>query len=312
MSKYLVTGGCGFIGSHLCEALSAEGHEVVVLDNLSTGKKSNLTIDVDLHIGDVANHDDVKKAMKDVDGCFHLAAIASVEQSLNDWPGSHRINVGGTVNVFDCARENKTPVVYASSAAIYGDNANIPLSETDRPRPLSAYGADKLGCEYHAKVAGLSHNIPSAGMRFFNVFGPRQDPSSPYSGVISIFIDRLISGQELKIFGTGQQVRDFIYVKDVVRFLLAAMAKTSSDAEVYNVCTGQTTSINQLAIVLSMIAKKPLSIERLPQRNGDIQVSLGNAEKAYKLLGIKAETRLSDAFQKTYASHTQEKLLAAE
>lgn len=312
MAKYLVTGGCGFIGSHLCEALATAGHEVVVLDNLSTGKVENLTIPVDLHIGDVSVYEDVEKAMQGVEGCFHLAAIASVEKSIEDWPGTHKVNLSGTVNVFDAARKDNVRVVYASSAAVYGDNANIPLNESDKTRPLSAYGADKLGCEYHAKVAGLIHNVPTAGMRFFNVFGPRQDPKSPYSGVISIFIDRLLSGKPLKIFGDGQQVRDFIYVADVVRFLIAAMTHTSVEADVFNVCTGQTTSINQLAQAIAAIAAAPLSIDRCPARGGDIQVSLGNAEKALKKLNVKARISLSEGLKETVSFHDFRKPHAAE
>lgn len=312
MARYLVTGGCGFIGSHLCETLSRAGHKVVVLDNLSTGKKENLTVDVDLRIGDVADHEDVQRAMKGVDGCFHLAAVASVEKSIEDWPGTHKVNLSGTINVFDAARQDKTPVVYASSAAVYGDNANVPLNENDKTRPLSAYGADKLGCEYHAKVAGLIHEVPSVGMRFFNVFGPRQDPKSPYSGVISIFIDRLLSGKTVKVFGDGQQVRDFVYVGDVVRFLVAAMQRTSVEAEVFNVCTGQTTSINQLARAISTIAAFPLSIDRYPPRGGDIQMSLGNADKALKKLHVQAVTSLSEGLKETVMSYGVRSSSAAE
>lgn len=208
-------------------------------------------------------------------------------------------HMSGTINVFDAAKHRKTPVVYASSAAVYGDNANVPLSETDRTRPLSAYGADKLGCEYHAKVAGLIHQVPSVGLRFFNVFGPRQDPSSPYSGVISIFIDRLLAQKTLKIFGDGQQVRDFVYVGDVVRFLMASMKKTSTEADVFNVCTGQTTSINQLAKIIATIAGCALSIDRYPARGGDIHISLGNAEKAWQKLKVQSMTTLSEGLKAT-------------
>ncbi|MDX1739232.1 MAG: NAD-dependent epimerase/dehydratase family protein, partial [Alphaproteobacteria bacterium] len=270
MANYLVTGGCGFIGSHLCEALFHAGHNVTILDDLSTGKESNINCPANLIIGNITHKDTVKHAMEDIDGVFHLAAIASVEKSVEQWAETHMVNLSGTINIFDCAKDQKVPVVYASSAAVYGDNANVPLIETDRTSPLSAYGADKLGCELHAKVAGLVHGVPSAGLRFFNVFGPRQDPKSPYSGVISIFIDRLIEGASLKIFGDGQQVRDFVYVGDVVRFLMAAMKNTSINADVYNVCTGKKTSVAQLASTLAMIADTKLSVERHPARMGDI------------------------------------------
>ncbi|WP_135078806.1 NAD-dependent epimerase/dehydratase family protein [Terasakiella sp. SH-1] len=312
MAKYLVTGGCGFIGSHLCEALLRGGHSVVVLDNLSTGKRENLMDGIDLQVGDVADYQDVEKAMAGVDGCFHLAAIASVEKSIEDWPQTHKVNLSGTINIFDVARIRKVPVVYASSAAVYGDNANVPLSETDRTRPLSAYGADKLGCEYHAKVAGLIHGVPTTGLRFFNVFGPRQDPKSPYSGVISIFIDRLLAGKTLKIFGDGQQVRDFVYVGDVVRFLVAAMERTTTEADVFNVCTGQTTSINQLAKAIATIAGFTPSIDRYPARGGDIQMSLGNPEKARKKLKVGSITNLSEGLKETVLSQLGPTSHAAE
>lgn len=312
MAKYLVTGGCGFIGSHLCDSLVSAGHEVRVLDNLSTGCEQNLDVPVELILGDVAEYEDVKAAMKGMSGCFHLAAIASVERSIEDWPGTHRVNLSGTVNVFDCAKERKIPVVYASSAAVYGDNASMPLNEDDKTRPLSAYGADKLGCEYHAKVAGVVHGVPSVGLRFFNVFGPKQDPKSPYSGVISIFIDRLMAQKPLKIFGDGQQVRDFIYVGDVVRFLRSAMQNTSCDAEIYNVCTGQTTAITQLAKALSVISGMPLSIDKQPPRGGDIQTSLGDVQKALKNLNIQAMTTLSDGLRHTVDFHQKQHLRAAQ
>lgn len=312
MAKYLVTGGCGFIGSHLCEALVHAGHDVRVLDNLSSGLTQNLDVPVELILGDVAEYQDVYESMKGVAGCFHLAAIASVERSVEDWSGTHRVNLSGTVNVFDCAKDKKIPVVYASSAAVYGDNASMPLNEDDKTRPLSAYGADKLGCEYHAKVGGLVHGIPSVGLRFFNVFGPKQDPKSPYSGVISIFIDRLMAQKPLKIFGDGQQVRDFIYVGDVVRFLIAAMKNTSSDAVIFNVCTGQTTAITQLAKALSIIAGVALSIDKHPPRGGDIQMSLGDASKAQKHLNVKATTNLSDGLRHTVDYHRAQNTIAAE
>lgn len=312
MARYLVTGGCGFIGSHLCEALYMQGHQVRVLDNLSTGKLENLNIPYEMQYGDVGNFEDVETAMKDVDGCFHLAAVASVERSIEDWSATHRTNLSGAIHVFDAAKTNKTSVVYASSAAVYGDNAMMPLSENAQPCPLSAYGADKLGCEYHAKVAGLIHGVPTAGMRFFNVFGPKQDPKSPYSGVISIFIDRMINKQSLKIFGDGQQVRDFVYVNDVVRFLLKAMENTTCDAEIYNVCTGQHTAIMQLAKTLSAITGEALDIVKHPARGGDIHVSIGDVNKSRKQLRISAKTSLAEGLKDTINFLLSEPQIAAE
>ncbi|WP_415890567.1 NAD-dependent epimerase/dehydratase family protein [Neptuniibacter sp. SY11_33] len=294
--KYLVTGGCGFIGSHLVDALLAQGHQVRVLDNLSTGVVDYLPDQVELVLGDVADLAIVKGAMSEMDGCFHLAAIASVEQSNSDWVGTHKVNQQGSVNVFEAARysgsKDSIPVVYASSAAIYGDNATIPLDETSAPRPISAYGADKLGSEHHARVAWLNHKVSTVGMRFFNVYGPRQNPSSPYSGVISIFIDRILNNLPISIFGDGKQTRDFIYVADVVKHLIAAMENTKGEASVFNVCTGQSTSILQLARTLSMVAGVEVNIEHKPARTGDIATSLGDPSRASARLGLRADVGL--------------------
>jgi len=199
MALYLVTGGCGFIGSHLVDELIRRGHLVRILDDLSTGQLSNVPIGTEVIRGDVADPETVAKVMQGTDGCFHLAAIASVERGNLDWLGTHRTNLTGAIAVFDAAgrtsRSGPVPVVYASSAAVYGDNPATPLGEEAATRPLSAYGADKLGCELHAFVAGKVHGVPTCGLRFFNVYGPRQDPRSPYSGVISIFCERLRAGR---------------------------------------------------------------------------------------------------------------------
>ena len=196
MTTWLVTGGAGFIGSHLCEALLARGDTVRVLDDLSTGKLENLPPNVDLIEGDVADLDVVRDAVNGVAGCFHLAAIASVERGITDWLGTHRANVTGAITVFDAIRRLpvKVPVVYASSAAVYGNVATMPITEQTERHPFSAYGADKYGCELHARVASHVHGIPTVGLRFFNIYGPRQDPLSPYSGVISIFCERISRG----------------------------------------------------------------------------------------------------------------------
>lgn len=305
--KYLVTGGCGFIGSHLCDLLLSHGHDVVVLDDLSTGYVENLPKGVALVTADVANAEVVDGLMQQVDGCFHLAAVASVERSVNDWAGTHRVNQQGSVNVFNAARANASraavPVVYASSAAIYGDNATTPLHEAVYPRPISAYGVDKLGSELHARVAWLVHGIPTIGMRFFNVYGPRQDPLSPYSGVISIFIDRILNNQRINIYGNGQQTRDFIYVGDVVQHLATAMSSLQRNADVFNVCTGQSTSISQLAKVLGMVAGVNVQIEHHPARSGDIATSLGDPAKARAQLGIAHEVDLGEGLKRTLEAH---------
>jgi len=297
MANYLVTGGCGFIGSHLVDSLLEEGHRVRVVDDLSTGKLTNVPRQCEVTVGDVADTEVVSTCMRDMDGCFHLAAIASVQQSNEQWVRTHQVNLTGTVNVFDAARKNKTPVVYASSAAVYGDNADMPLKESSALRPLVAYGADKLGSELHARVASLVHGVPTTGMRFFNVYGPRQNPGSPYSGVISIFVDRILTEQTLAIYGDGEQTRDFIYVSDVVRFLRVAMNNISHIPNVFNVCTGDTVTINKLAKTVMSTATQQVPIVHLSTRKGDIRVSVGDPGYAKQMLGVTAEQPLTRGLQ---------------
>jgi UDP-glucose 4-epimerase len=294
MSHYLVTGGAGFIGSHLCDALIARGDTVRVLDDLSTGHRSNLPAAATLIEGDVADPAIVAKAMDGVDGCFHLAAIASVEKGVTDWLGTHNANITGTITVFDAIRRqgSRIPVVYASSAAVYGDAVTVPIAETEPCKPLSAYGADKYGCELHARVASHVHGIPTVGLRFFNVYGPRQDPKSPYSGVISIFCERVTAGSAVTIFGDGQQTRDFVYVGDVVAALLAGMGLRPSDSPVFNVCTGIPTSVEALARLIADLAGKNLNAQTQPPRAGEIRHSLGVPTLADTVLGLSGRVPL--------------------
>lgn len=292
MSKYLVTGGCGFIGSHLVEHLVSQGHSVRVIDDLSTGGRSALPAAVELAVADVSDRDAVRRAMADVDGCFHLAAVASVERCTRDWYGSHRINLGGTIAVFESAALRGVPVVYASSAAVYGDTAQVPISETTPTAPMSAYGADKLACELHARVAGLVHKVPAVGMRFFNVYGPRQDPSSPYSGVISLFCNHVLARQPITIHGDGRQVRDFVYVADVVRSLGAAMTVASPRPQVFCICTGRPTSILEISAILGELRRTDVTVEHAPPRRGDIRASLGDPSHARDVLDFVASVPL--------------------
>ena len=300
MTKYLVTGGAGFIGSHLCEALLARGDQVRVLDDLSTGQRANLSLAVELIVGDVADPTAVQHAVDGVAGCFHLAAIASVERGVNDWLGTHRTNLTGAVTLFDAIRRmpTKMPVVYASSAAVYGDTRTIPVAETAGCRPLSAYGADKYGCELHARVGSHVHGIPTVGLRFFNVYGARQDPKSPYSGVISIFCERIRSGASIDVFGDGEQTRDFVYVADVVTALLAAMQLRPTDAPVFNVCTGAETSVLQLARIIADAARKPLDARHKPSRSGEIRRSMGSRELAQAVLSLPSPVSLRGGIAK--------------
>ncbi|WP_323795517.1 NAD-dependent epimerase/dehydratase family protein [Nisaea sp.] len=300
--QYLVTGGCGFIGSHLVDKLLADGHSVLVLDDLSTGSLDNLNPEAEFVRGCITDQAAVDAAMRNVDGVFHLAAIASVARSNEEWSWTHKVNLTGFVHVADAARARKCPVVYASSAAIYGDNCALPLSETDEPRPMTAYGADKLGCELHGRVGALIHGIPTTGLRFFNVYGPRQDPKSPYSGVISIFADRVMRGEPLKVFGDGHQTRDFVYVGDVVRCLDAAMQTPVRGARVFNVCTGRATSIRELAHLVMMAAGREVAVRYLEARAGDIHASIGDPRRLRSAFGFKPETSVGTGLMQLLSS----------
>ncbi|MBU8536733.1 NAD-dependent epimerase/dehydratase family protein [Falsiroseomonas tokyonensis] len=298
MALLLVTGGCGFIGSHLTAALLARGDRVRVLDDLSTGSRANLAPGATLVVGKVEDPETVRAAMEGVDGCFHLAAIASVARCTEAWLETHRVNLSATIAVLDAARaafgRAAIPVAYASSAAIYGMPEFCPLDEDAPARPLSAYGADKLGCELHARVAGQVHGVPTIGLRFFNVYGPRQDPRSPYSGVISIFCERLNRGLPLAIHGDGRQTRDFVFVADVVAALLAALPMAETGAPVFNVCTGQPSSLLDLSAAIGRACGQEPRLEHQPARLGDIRHSVGSVLRARQALGLKPPVPLEE------------------
>ncbi|MEO5332395.1 MAG: SDR family NAD(P)-dependent oxidoreductase [Magnetococcus sp. YQC-5] len=308
MKTYLVTGGAGFIGSHLVDALLTTGQHVVVLDDLSSGKRENVSSEANLVVGNVRDRTLVTSLMEEVDGCFHLAAVPSVVRSHQDWRDTHTVNLTGTVTVLEAARSTPKrraiPVVFASSAAVYGDNPNAPLKEDAITRPLSAYGADKLGSELHARVGGAVHGIPTLGLRLFNVFGPRQDPHSPYSGVISQFVERAQQGMELIIHGDGMQVRDFVYVFDVVRFFVRAIECSAPDGQVVNVCTGHPITIRDLAGAVISLTGNRSSCIHTETRAGDIRVSIGSPEHAAQYLGLRAETNLHTGL-KTILEHAR-------
>lgn len=297
---WLVTGGAGFIGSHLVDRLLADGDEVRVLDDLSTGKLANLDARVDLCVGDVAHPAVVRSALRGAAGVFHLAAIASVQRANEDPVGAHRVNQSASVAVFSAAREEgrrrarSIPVVYASSSAVYGE-AGPRADERLAPSPLSAYAVDKLGTELHARVASSLHGVPTLGLRFFNVYGQRQDPSSPYSGVISILAARIAAGRPVRIDGDGRQTRDFVHVGDVVAHLTAAMTALGDAREaglVLNVCTGRAVSIAELASLMAAALGRTLRVEHGPARAGDVRHSCGSPDAAVAALGLRAAIEL--------------------
>ena len=302
MATYLVTGGCGFIGSHLCKALLLRGDAVRVLDNLSTGSLANHPAAASFIQGDVADPRLVLQAITGVDGCFHLAAISSVELSNRDWLRTHRTKLTGAITVFDAAiAAGRIPVVYASSAAVYGDCPSLPLRESSEKQPLSAYAADKFGCELHARVAGKVHHLRSVGLRLFNVYGPGQDPKSPYSGVISIFCERIRCGEPIEVFGDGRHTRDFIFVADVITALLRAMDTRLSGQPVFNICTGRATSVLDLAQIIANLCGQELAIRFQPAREGEVTHSYGDPTAAKQALGLGGPTKLRIGLAATLA-----------
>lgn len=305
MARILVTGGCGFIGSHLVSRLLEMGHEVRVLDDLSSGDRSRLSRHAAFHGGSVLDAELLAHAIAGADACVHLAAIASVERSHREWAATSRVNLGGTVAVFDAALRARgtgpIPVVYASSAAVYGSGGTTPLREDRACRPTSAYGADKLGGEVHARIAHAVHGLPTTGLRFFNVYGPRQEPGSDYSGVISVFADRLLHRGGIRVHGDGEQVRDFVYVGDVVDAIVAALGRVPSEPWIGNVCTGRGTSINALSETLARLVGIPLERHFAPARAGDIRVSVGDPARLRTDLGIDCATPIESGLRDTLA-----------
>ena len=284
MSTYLVTGGAGFIGSHLVDRLILEGNKVIVLDDISDGKEANLNPEAEFIQGTILDSALLENIFAQIDFCYHLAATASVHKSISDWEKVHTNNLTGSIAIFNAASSADVPVIYASSAAVYGVPAKTPIAENDPTNPTSPYGLDKLCAEKQAKLFGDIHGLKSLGLRFFNVYGSRQDPSSPYSGVISIFVDRISKNMPVKIYGDGGQERDFIHVEDVVEALMQSREYASIESDIYNVCTGSAITINELAKIISEILGKKAEILHEPAREGDIYKSIGNASKIRNIL----------------------------
>ncbi|RRV22214.1 NAD-dependent epimerase/dehydratase family protein [Pseudomonas sp. o96-267] len=278
MAEFLVTGGAGFIGSNLVDALLAAGHEVRVLDNLSMGKRSNLPLDnprLRFIEGDVADAEVVAQAVAGCAGVVHLAAVASVQASVDDPVSTHQSNFIGTLNVCEAMRQHGVRrVVYASSAAIYGNNGEgVAIDEATAKAPLTPYASDKLSGEHYLDFYRRQHGLEPAVFRFFNIFGPRQDPSSPYSGVISIFTQRAQQGLPISVFGDGEQTRDFFYVGDLVVLLMQALLNDQVVSDPVNVGWSQAVSLNQLLAEIGALCGGLPPVTHLSARAGDIRHS---------------------------------------
>ena len=301
--KVLVTGGAGFIGSHLTAELIDLGHSVCILDNLSTGKLENLAgLTLDFIEGNVADFEAVKTAVQDCELVFHQAALVSVPMSVEQPRLNHDSNVTGSFNVFEAARlVGVKRVVYASSAAVYGDLPKLPKQENDPVAPMTPYAMAKRTSELIAETYAQIYELDSVGLRYMNVFGPRQDPSSPYSGVLSIFCQKMLANQDALIFGDGEQTRDFIFVKDVVRAnLLAGFSEQrgGGGAAIFNVGNGVQTSLNQIVQMLNRNGRS-FKVTHKPQRLGDIRHSVADISKIQTALGFVPETAVSDGLSQT-------------
>lgn len=279
-SPILVTGGAGFIGSNLVDALLVRGYSVRVLDNLSTGKRSNLPADdrVELIEGDVADAQVVRSALQGCAAVVHLAAVASVQASVDDPLGTHRSNLIGTLNLCEAMRETGVRrVVFASSAAVYGNNGEGQAIDEDTPKsPLTPYAADKLASEHYLDFYRRQHGLEPVVFRFFNIYGPRQDPSSPYSGVISIFTERAQQGLPITVFGDGEQTRDFLYVGDLVELLVQALECNETQEGAINVGLNHATSLNQLLAAIGDVLGGLPPVSYQAARSGDIRHSRAN------------------------------------
>ena len=296
MARYLVTGGCGFIGSHICEVLISAGHSVRVLDNLSSGRRENLKNikgDLDFIEGDVLDSQILGRAMKGVEYVLHQAAIASVQVSIEEPILEQRVNSFGTLNVLETARKvGVRRVVFAASASAYGDGSETPKSELMLPKPVSPYAISKVSGEYYCRYYSMQYGIESVCLRYFNVYGPRQDPASPYSGVISIFIREMLEGNRPVIFGDGLQTRDYVFVKDIALANILACEVERAEGQIYNIGSGKRADLLELIAKLNGILGTEIVPKKTAVRAGDIRESLADISLAQLELGYKPCTDL--------------------
>ena len=305
MATYLVTGVAGFIGSSMARELLAQGQKVRGLDNFSTGKHENVTEvlgQIDLHETDLLNLDALHHACRGVDYVLHEAAIPSVPRSVKDPLGNNRANVDGTLNLLVACRDAKVKrVVYAASSSAYGDTPTLPKREDMPPNPISPYAVAKLASEYYMTSFYRCYGLETVCLRYFNVFGPRQDPTSPYSGVLAKFINQMLSGEQPTIFGDGKQSRDFTYIDNVASAnLLACRAETGKVAgKVINVATGRRTDLYQTFLILKRLTGYNGDVKYGPERAGDVKHSLADISRAEQFLGYKPTVHFEEGLRRT-------------
>ncbi|HSO37425.1 MAG TPA: SDR family oxidoreductase [Labilithrix sp.] len=300
--RALVTGGAGFIGSHIGQRLLGDGHEVVVLDNFSSGSRANVAAigeGVRVVEGDVRNLAIVEECAAGCDVVFHQAAIVSVPYSVEHPQESHDVNIQGTLNVLQAARKaGARRVVYASSAAIYGEEPTLPKNEGMRPEPMSPYGVEKLTGEHYLATWSKLFGVETVALRYFNVFGPRQDPKSPYSGVISIFVDRILAGRPITFFGDGSQCRDFVYVANVVDANLLAATRDGVSGRVYNVACGKRTTLLELVSLIERAVGRTVERAFAEPRAGDIKESVADIARARAELGYEPAIEVEEGLKR--------------
>ena len=311
MDTYLVTGGAGFIGSHIVDALVKNGEKVRVIDNLSTGNAANLEHlinDIEFIEGDIRDTNLLDKAMKGVDFCFHEAALPSVARSVEDPITVNQVNIDGTLNLLFAAKKNKVKrFIYAGSSSAYGDSPSLPKKEDMKPHPLSPYAVSKLTGEYYCGVFYSVYGLETLCLRYFNVFGPRQDPNSQYAAVIPKFITCFLRNTSPQIYGDGTQSRDFTYIDNVVYAnMLAAKAKSTS-GQVLNIACGRRTSLNDLVELLKNLLSSKVSPDYAEPRSGDIKHSLADISEVRHILGYSPKTSFEQGIKKTIEWHKNNK-----
>ena len=301
--RYMVTGGAGFIGSHTVDELVKRGHSVVVLDDLSSGKEDNLADTrnkITFMKASITDLEAVRKAVHEADCVIHLAARTSVPRSMKDPLDTNRVNVDGTLNVLVAARDAKVKrIVFAASSAVYGETPTLPKLESMPPAPISPYGTTKYVGELYAQVFGKCYGLENVSLRYFNIFGPRQDPSSPYSGVLSRFATAFLEDAAPVIFGDGEQSRDFTYVDNAVQANLLASEAPNVSGKVFNIGTGERYSLNQTLELLRGYSGKNLQAQYEPPREGDVRDSQADITQARECLGYDPQVSFEEGLQRT-------------